>query len=272
LLVVTTFAPLPSQPCLAQNPFNQVMNAARNLFDRLASRVVRFTWKVDVAAQRRYQPKGLLKVPIPYEGRVFQTAVTTITGAPHRFVTQGDNRYAEVQVEDVGTFEITSTVTLPQVSYRAQAELAGWTFPESVRSYLRPMGSVDSDSVVVQGLAQTLRRPTYAGTVEEVLNWVNANMSYNGVGEAGGSTSVILQRRTGHCEGVTTAAVSLLRACGVPARFVRGHAGAWEKERITWHTILEYYIPGVGWVDWDHHLPPFQPCRGFLATFNYSQN
>jgi transglutaminase-like putative cysteine protease len=78
----------------------------------------------------------------------------------------------------------------------------------------------------------------------------------------------LFETKRGYCDNYSTAMVVLLRAVGVPARWVKGYtAGEYKKAldstykeyRITnynAHSWVEVFFPDVGWV-------PFEPTKGF---------
>ena len=87
-----------------------------------------------------------------------------------------------------------------------------------------------------------------------------------------------LRRKSGHCELFATAAVVLLRARGLPARYVAGYyGGAVRGERLTlreWdaHAWAELYVPGEGFVPLDATPPDLRGGseeRGSLRKDGY---
>ncbi len=124
----------------------------------------------------------------------------------------------------------------------------------------------------VQRLIPLLKAPTYYQTVLNIMNWVNKNIKVITVGSAGGNTAQIFARGGGHCESRNSACIALMRACGIPARLVRGNAFILKNDDISWHTITEYYLPNVGWVTWDYGAPPLTAPLAFVATYSYGCN
>ena len=97
-------------------------------------------------------------------------------------------------------------------------------------------------------LAATLRRPTRAGTVQAVLDWMADNLRY----EAGHDDALnsILSSRRGVCHHFSNLAVTLCRAAGVPAFVAHGvrlpdegafidHGGS--------HGWIEVQLDQIGW-------------------------
>jgi hypothetical protein len=80
----------------------------------------------------------------------------------------------------------------------------------------------------------------------------------------------LFESKKGYCDNFSSAMVVLLRAAGVPARWVKGYApgtyeksaGAYNVNKITHndaHSWPEVYFYGIGWV-------PFEPTPGYSST------
>ena len=116
----------------------------------------------------------------------------------------------------------------------------------------------------VRDLARTLAagrdRPAAVAAVE---SWLRANATYRTDSPVPGPGEDAVDRflfvdRTGFCEQFAAAEVVLLRAAGVPARFVSGvaygepaDAGRRTYRERDLHTWVEVFHPGVGWVESD---------------------
>jgi transglutaminase-like putative cysteine protease len=79
----------------------------------------------------------------------------------------------------------------------------------------------------------------------------------------------LFQTKIGYCDNFSTSMVVLLRAAGIPARWVKGYT---EGERTSYqgdlvyevtnnnaHSWVEVYFPGIGWVS-------FEPTKGFSGS------
>ncbi len=73
-----------------------------------------------------------------------------------------------------------------------------------------------------------------------------------------GLVDCFVQSRTGYCEHYASAMVMMLRAAGIPARFVEGFlpgsrdaSGRVTIRRDQAHAWVEVWFPGAGWVDFD---------------------
>lgn len=82
----------------------------------------------------------------------------------------------------------------------------------------------------------------------------------------------LFETKYGYCDNFSTAMVVMLRAVGIPARWVKGFAGGevvssdgelktYEITNNDAHSWVEAYIPKVGWV-------PFEPTIGFTTNRN----
>jgi protein-glutamine gamma-glutamyltransferase len=82
----------------------------------------------------------------------------------------------------------------------------------------------------------------------------------------------LFQRRAGHCEYFATAMAVLLRASGVPARYVTGFlpgeyndlAGDYIVRASDAHSWVEVYFPGHGWIPFDPTPPGAPRSHGLL--------
>ena len=185
----------------------------------------------------------------------------------------GENDCVRVTPNSRQPFQLKAQVTLTPCNLRRKVEQAPESaYPADVTKYLGKIGGADPNSERVQAIAQTLRGKTRKETIENVLNWCSRSLRFIGaLGQYNGGTSDdILARGGGHCEGLTTGAVSLLRACGIPARYIRGHGAVVENDgHGSWHTIVEYYVANVGWIPWDNGYAPFVTRPTYLCTFHY---
>lgn len=89
--------------------------------------------------------------------------------------------------------------------------------------------------------------------VDSVVGWVYSNITY-----IRGSTTVVttaeqvLQARQGVCQDMTHLAMGMLRAMGIPTRYVSGLMSGQVGETHAW---LEFLHPALGWL-------PSDPTRG----------
>lgn len=100
----------------------------------------------------------------------------------------------------------------------------------------------------------------YLEAVHRIGNHVRLSARYDlntermGASEQDFAMWFLEQSETGYCVHFATAATVLLRAAGIPARYVEGYtvyADAWETTIVREnhaHAWVEYYVPAVGWV------------------------
>ncbi len=106
--------------------------------------------------------------------------------------------------------------------------------------------------------------PTRYDAVEAVQTWLRRNTRYDldippfppGVDAV---DHFLFEGRRGFCEHIASAMAVLLRASGIPARFVTGFGpgdrnpftGYWEVRASDAHAWVEVFYPGAGWVPYD---------------------
>ena len=115
--------------------------------------------------------------------------------------------------------------------------------------------------VVAQAQEVAYAQKTPDGKITAVVRFLQTNNAYSltvnpGPGEP--ISSFILQRKAAHCEYFASAAVIMLRAAGVPTRYVSGYYVHESEGRNTLlvrqrdaHAWAESWVPGTGWVTVD---------------------
>jgi transglutaminase-like putative cysteine protease len=139
--------------------------------------------------------------------------------------------------------------------------------PEARASYLQLPPSLGPRVI---GLARDLTggTPSPAVAVHAVTEWLRATHQYTlqlPVPARGMDPveSFLFETRAGHCEYFATAAALLLRASGVPTRYVNGYLGGeWNDigryvavRDSRAHSWIEAYLPGTGWTRVDATPP-----------------
>jgi hypothetical protein len=137
-----------------------------------------------------------------------------------------------------------------------------------VKPYLdiRPdsMGDVvyDTAAQVVDGLSVNQRDPFHVAQAIQDYLYSSGGFTYTTDirGECAGEKLVdcFMRIKKGYCEYFATAMVMMLRAQGIPARYVLGYLPGQEQEDGTWrvnrgaaHAWVEVYFPDYGWVEFD---------------------
>ncbi|MDO8642761.1 MAG: transglutaminase domain-containing protein [Candidatus Woesearchaeota archaeon] len=133
--------------------------------------------------------------------------------------------------------------------------LAG--LPDDIQKFTQPAAIIDSNADIVR-LASTLAQgqDDTLVVVDNIAVWVTANIKYNLSSAAADATekaSTVLRTREGVCDELTALFISMLRALGIPARFVAGIAYSNSPELNGWgpHGWTEVYFPNYGWVPYD---------------------
>ena len=138
----------------------------------------------------------------------------------------------------------------------ADTPLASLSYGPEAREFLSASRLVNPDSVrdateTIAGGADTLLE-----TVGRVTTWIYENVRYQR-----GNTSVntnaadVLASMTGVCQDMAHLALAMLRAKGVPARYVSGLLTRQPGETHAW---VEFLHPHQGWL-------PADPTRGVVA-------
>jgi len=133
------------------------------------------------------------------------------------------------------------------------------SLPEEVREYTRPSPTIDSGNKDISRLASELvegEDDLYAA-VFSIAEWTKNNINYDLstlTAEVSQKASWVLENRKGVCDELTSLFIALLRAVGVPARFVSGVAYTNSElfpEKWGPHGWAEVYFPEYGWVPFD---------------------
>lgn len=139
--------------------------------------------------------------------------------------------------------------------------------PSDIKNqYLKPETSIQSDAPEIMAKANELVQEArlQAEAVENILAWVRAHIAYDYDAPGNDALSVLVNRRA-TCSGFSWLSVALLRAAGIPSRYVRGCAtplGYITGEGGGWHAWVEVYYPDVGWISMEPQLS---------ANFIYSE-
>lgn len=132
-------------------------------------------------------------------------------------------------------------------------------FSDDVAKFLEPADIIDSDDPRVVSKASELAagETDYYSVVFRIADWTKENVDYD-LSTLNQKTSQkaswVLARKDGVCDEITSLFIALLRAVGIPAKFVSGIAYTESPEfPRNWgaHGWAEVYFPGVGWVPYD---------------------
>ena len=131
--------------------------------------------------------------------------------------------------------------------------------PETVIEYVKPSKTIDSDDEEITKIASELVKgeDDLYSAVFKIADWTKSNIEYNLstlTADVSQKASWVLENKQGVCDELTSLFISMLRAVGVPARFVSGIAytdSPLFPEKWGPHGWAEVYFPGYGWVPFD---------------------
>lgn len=163
--------------------------------------------------------------------------------------------------QEAGT--IYSVISSVPVASEATMRTAVGPTPDAVAAtYLQ----VPDLSARTEALADELvdpRRSNYVNA-ESVMAWMADNVAYSldlddHPPDQDAVDALLFDRQLGWCEPISASMVMLLRAGGVPARWVTGFqpgdfdvfSGYWEVRARHAHAWVEVWIPGHGWISFD---------------------
>lgn len=154
-------------------------------------------------------------------------------------------------------------ITIALDPFQSRAAFPPALDDDSLQSFLKPEAEIQSNRAELQQLARELTG--YAANemdaVQRVARWMADNVRYeiNTPQDA----AAVWRSKLGSCAGQSRLTIALLRASGIPARYVRGYlppGGIWGFDKEYWgvtihsggfHAWLEVYFPDRGWVFFD---------------------
>lgn len=275
---------------------------------RVCSREFEVTWRITedwVALSLAHQviqhggKEGVIWLPVPQLGRPGMplaevTGLAGIEGEGEYKTDRFGNRFLEVRPRPKEDVLMHATVTLEGVSYRK-------LFPgydpggpvDEARAYLgESIGDelvrADPDGPNAQAILRRLQRPNPLETYVNICLFLS-HPEYLPPGAPDGRevSENCLEHREGGCEDVALRWAALLRAAGIPCRFVRGNSAIIPEQPYPLnHSNVDAYFPGMGWIQagwgplWASHnnfipkvyqtapgdetkwiLLPYEPCR-----------
>lgn len=131
--------------------------------------------------------------------------------------------------------------------------------PKDVIVYTKPSETIDSNDENIVMLANELVKgeDDLYSAVFKMADWTKNSIEYNLstlTADVSQKASWVLQNRKGVCDELTSLFIALLRAVGIPARFVSGLAytdSPLFPENWGSHGWAEVYFPEHGWVPFD---------------------
>ncbi len=131
--------------------------------------------------------------------------------------------------------------------------------PEDIIVYTKPSETIDSNNEDIVRIASELAKgedDLYVA-VFKIADWTKNNINYNLstlTAEVSQKASWVLENKQGVCDELTSLFIALLRAVGIPARFVSGLSYTESElfpEKWGPHGWAEVYFPSYGWVPFD---------------------
>lgn len=239
----------------------------QRLIDAIGTRTYSLTWKgTPPATERPGEPVRIL-IPQLRQGKRQRMRVTVENAVSWRTVREANRDLLEVVPKPGEPIVIRGTVTIRGILLgpKRLARVPPGPCPARLRPYLGPFRNrVDYDPAFpdAAALGQQLKGRTSAETVQNVLDWLAANMKY----EDGYSDALpdILRTHRGVCHHYSNLMVTLCRAAGVPALVAHGNklpaTGSFTNHGGS-HGWVEVYINTIGWV-------PVEPLNaGSLRVF-----
>lgn len=126
--------------------------------------------------------------------------------------------------------------------------------PEYSR-YLEPAKIIDiNQDIIAQTNSLVEGETDLFEAVFKIADWVKTNIKYDLntlTATASQKSSWVLSTRGGVCDEITSLFISMLRASGIPARFITGMVYTNLNYDFGNHGWAEVYFPGYGWVPFD---------------------
>ncbi len=117
--------------------------------------------------------------------------------------------------------------------------------------YLEPTRNIQSNSSEIISLANSIKTGNDAITeIITITNWVHQNIVYDlAYADVIVDAVNVQEQRAGVCDEYANLTAALLRARGIPTRYVSGYANS----TLSWeaHAWLEAYVPGYDWISID---------------------
>jgi len=254
----------------------------RRAYDRLravtAERTYDLRFEIRLKRAGRQERRAWLLMPqLSTDRQTFTFQVTNVVSFQTRHV--GTRDYIEVVQKPGESFYIDGRLTLKPFCLGARLNhVPGGECAEELKPYLTKFQNRswwDPEQPEVREIANTVKGPTDAQTVQNVLNWFRNNIRYDATIEddpALGQLGTILKLRYGGCHHNSGLFVTLCRAAGVPACVMHGYHlplddKAFDSLHSVGHAWAEVYINSLGWVP----VEPMDPesLRFFTAKHTY---
>jgi len=181
--------------------------------------------------------------------------------SPEAEVTDKAAKYTWKRPENDVSFGLDADVktinVMPQIREKIGFPIG--ELPEDIVAYTKPSETIDAGNDGIIRIASELvagEDDLYAA-VFKIAGWTKNNIEYNLstlTAEVSQKASWVLENRQGVCDELTSLFIAMLRAVGIPARFVSGVAytnSPLFPENWGPHGWAEVYFPNYGWVPFD---------------------
>ena len=256
----------------------ELRHAYEQLRAATAERTYDLRFKIDPKQGGPQQKPVWLLIPqMSTDQQTFTFQVTNAVSSRTRHV--GIRDYIEVVQKPGEAFYVDGKLTLKPFCLGARLNnVPGGECPEALKPYLTKFLNYswwDPELPEVQEIAKTVKGPTDAQTVQNILNWFRKNIHYDASikdDPALGQLGTILKLRYGGCHHNSGLFVTLCRAAGVPACVAHGMKlprddKPFDRTHMSGHGWAEVYINTIGWAP----VEPMDPnsLRLFTAKNAY---
>lgn len=248
------------------------------LRDRLSSKTYLFTQRIAAPANGRAIKR---RIVIPQQDRVQTSVVVRVmNGLKYKEESTIDGiKYLIVDQPASTAFEVTFEVTFTPFSWKPMLKNfdASAPLPKEAGSLLgkssdKDFLAVDPTTPLVRQLVKPLIGKNDIETAKNIMNWVEKSIPWTAV-DARLNSETTLSTRKGSCTPRSFSAIALFRAAGIPARAWRGYSGVDAKTKHPGaHTIPQFYLRGVGWVDSDFGVTAWQAPTWYLRMYYRASN
>jgi len=251
----------------------------RHAYDQLraatAERTYDLRFKIDLKqGGPQKKPVWLLIPQMNTDQQTFSFEVSNAVSYQTRHV--GIHDYIEVVQKPGEALYVDGKLTLKPFCLGARLnDVPAGECPEDLKPYLTKFLWWDPELPEVQAIAKTVKGPTSAQTVQNILNWFRKNIRFDSSitnDPALGPLGTILKLHYGGCFHNSGLFITLCRAAGVPACVANGNKLPLDDKPFDFmpnsgHGYAEVYINTIGWVP----VEPMDPnsLRLFTARHAY---
>lgn len=140
---------------------------------------------------------------------------------------------------------------------------AKYDYPQGVLEYLKPTVKIESNSEQIKELANLICKDEFdiINIVKKTVQWTSKNITFDDKlaveiwkGNVNTQSAVeTVKRKKGTCSEYTNVFIAIMRALGIPARFISGYSYGGENQG-SYHAWAEIYLYGIGWLPADPQM------------------